>query len=471
MSLLKNVKQLFFLRVFGQLLTLLSVIYFTRSLPPGTLGEYFYFESLRGMAGLLVSFGVGGATEKFASENEDPDGWYSTGLVMTTALAVIGSILFLGVQYAFDGIIAQEYLIYFIVALTGQQFISFYKHIFRADLRAAVGGFVNLLRVIAFVIGAVAAVRLGMGALGIIASATFARLLVIPVSIYFTNRKFTIPSIEMANKLIGFAKYYFLTVIGSKILYFADIVLIGILLTKADVGLYEVAWRLMLAAIILNGILANTIFSYISKADSLNNTKQIRDDIETSLRFVLILPFAGVIGAAIIGSDVLALLFTAEYVSNEYLLSVLMSGFIFQSIYFLFSRSLVAMNKPKVSFYGTATTIISNLGLNLMLIPRFGIIGAAFATSASFVIAAVVHVLLLRQFVSFSFPKYRFLIQFISACTMGVCVWFVKTRVIFSGNTETILLIILGATIYTILLLSIERTREDLFSFLRHSSG
>jgi Na+-driven multidrug efflux pump len=42
------------------------------------------------------------------------------------------------------------------------------------------------------------------------------------------------------------------------------------------------------------------------------------------------------------------------------------------------------LGRPKVHLYTTLATLIVNVGLNFLLIPRWGIFGAAFASSISY---------------------------------------------------------------------------------------
>jgi O-antigen/teichoic acid export membrane protein len=469
MSLLVNIGRLFILRGGGQLLSLLVVMYFTRELSPAILGEYFYFESLRSGMGLIAAFGIGGATEKFISEGNTPDEWYSTGLFMTIVLVCLGSVLFLLINTVIDQLLADKYLPYFLIALVTSQFVTYYRHVFRAELRAAVGGSINLIRVITFVISGIVAVHLGYGALGIIVAAILSKLVIVPISLGWTERTFTRPNSDQAKQLVNFAKYYILTVVGSKVFYFADVILIGLLLTKADVGIYEVTWRLILAAIVLNGIIANTAFSYISKSSSSENMEKVSEDIQTSMKYVLVLPFATVAGAFAVGVDAMTLLFTTDYVVEPYLLTVLAVGFVFQALYFLFSRSLVAINEPRISFYATAVAIVANLSLNLLFIPQFGMMGAAFATTTSFIIAMIAYYYLLGLFVNITLPARRFLLQFCAASLMGLIVYTAKIRLEPSSAPGTIGLVILGVITYFGILLTLRQTRNDLFSLFQGS--
>ena len=65
----------------------------------------------------------------------------------------------------------------------------------------------------------------------------------------------------------------------------------------------------------------------------------------------------------------------------------------------LFSTAGTAMNRPQFSFWSVLVSAAVNVGLNILLIPRMGGIGAAVATAAAVISGAVAVVILtLRRF-------------------------------------------------------------------------
>lgn len=470
MSLLANIGRLFLLRIGSQAGLLFLIIYLTRFLPPGILGEYFYFESLLGMLSIFAAFGIGGATEKFVSEGSDQDEWYSSGiglLIFTTSIAFI---IFIIIHRLYEDLLRPEYVPLFLIALMGRQLVTYFRHMFRAEFRAAMDGVLDALRNIVFIAVAILLVHFDFGSLGVILGAIIGRIVVIPFAVSSLDQSFTVPDIGKTLQLFQFAKYYIITVVGSKIFHFADVVFIGLLLTKADVGRYEVAWRLIFAAIMLNGVIAGTAFAYISQSSTINDMEKVSNILEDSLKYALIIPFGCAGGAAIIGSDIIQLLFTSSYVENRFLILILAIGFVFQPFYFLFSRSLVAIDKPRQSFYGTLLGVFSNIFLNIILIQIFGVIGAAVATSSSFAIASVTFYYILQKYVTISFPHKRLSIQLISSIVMSSILWIIYFYTNSLSSALTLMIFILGIVIYLGGLLVAKTTRGDLLKLFKETS-
>ena len=464
MSFLANVGRLFFIRISGQAAILFSVMYFTRRLEPGVLGQYFYFESVLGMVAIFVAFGIGGATEKYVSEGDDPEQWYSSGLMLAISFSVLGGICLTIINEFAYQFIDTRYMPLLFAGLIFHQLLTYLKHMFRGEFRAAMGGFLDLSRVIVFVTIGIVIVGAGGGALALVGAAVLGRAIALPIGIANLQKSIVSPDPNKALAIVQLAKYYFITVVGSKAFRFADVVLIGLILTASEVGTYEVAWRLILAAMSLNSVIAGTAFAYLSRSSNADALDEVRDDLELAFRYVLIIPL-GVLGGAItIGPEILSILFTSNYVVEQTLLPLLAIGFVFQAFYFISSRTLIAINQPREAFVATTASVFINIVLNLILISRFGTIGAALATTVSFAFGAMIFYSLVRRHINIQLPIRRFGVQVLATVAM--------TSVLYMGAqtfqplrvAEVGILTLCSGPIYFGILLSINITRQDLLN-------
>ncbi|NHN46478.1 flippase [Halostella sp. JP-L12] len=469
MSSLANIGRQFLLKSGSQIVSLLTIMYFTRILSPEQLGQYFYFESLLGMVAIFAGFGISGATEKYVSEKSDRSLWFSSGLFLIICTSIAISALFIIFNSKVHEILSSQYLLLFIIALVSTRLYSIYQHLLRAELRAATAGSIDLARFVVIFAISFLLVKYGLGSTGLILGYILSHVLLLPISVFISKTSVTIPRFQEGRELIHFAKYYAINVLGSKIFYLADVVIIGILLTKADVGRYEIAWRLIFAGMMLNSIISNTVFSYISKSYGENDTKGITSEIGQSLRYILLIPFATAAGAFFIGQEVISLLFTADYTTPRLVITILGVGFIFQAIFSLFSRSLIAIDKPKMAFYATTAAITVNLVMNLLFIPIFGSLGAATATAVSYAFAAVIYYFTLRRYVKISFSWTRLKIQSSAAILMAIGL---ASTIKWMGKSSDILVIVYllgGGAIYIVLLLSSHKIRYDIIKLLRET--
>jgi O-antigen/teichoic acid export membrane protein len=64
-------------------------------------------------------------------------------------------------------------------------------------------------------------------------------------------------------------------------------------------------------------------------------------------------------------------------------------GIVMMSLYVLLSRDFTARDRQVINVIAAYIALVGNIALNVWLIPRYGILGAAIGTSASYSVAAV----------------------------------------------------------------------------------
>lgn len=467
MSSLANIGRQLLLKSGSQIISLLSIMYFTRRLSPDQLGNYFYFESLLGMVALISGFGIVGATEKFASEDPDDPRWFSTSFSLLVTLSFFAALFIYVVNEHFYMMINEKYLIIFLISIIVTRIYSLYKNILRAELRAATAGGIDLIRIGILFLSAFLLFKSGLRAASLMIGYLLSHILILPVMAYTSNAKFVSPDLRTAKKLIHFGKYYVINILGMKVFYLCDIIIIGIVLTKADVGRYEIAWRMIFAGMMLNSVIVNTIFSYISNSYSNNDIDSVTSEVRQSLHYILLIPFGTAVGAFFIGQELIALLFTTDYTTPKLVITILGTGFIFQSVYSLFSRSLFAIDKPKLSFYIALFSSSINILINIILIPQFGTSGAAVGTASSYGIAAFTYYLALNRYIDIQIPWSQIKSQITAAVIMGTGL--AITLSWFGVPSGTLLLgyLISGSLFYFLVLFTLRGTRSDLLKIAR----
>ncbi|MEW6100980.1 MAG: flippase [Candidatus Omnitrophota bacterium] len=104
--------------------------------------------------------------------------------------------------------------------------------------------------------------------------------------------------------------------------------------------------------------------------------------------FLFILPFAAVI--SVFHQQITSLIYGQRFILTAGVLSILIWSEVFLFFGTIQSRILIAANKQKFDFFFTGLTAVVNLIINLIFIPKFGIIGAAISTVISFVFTCTI---------------------------------------------------------------------------------
>ena len=105
---------------------------------------------------------------------------------------------------------------------------------------------------------------------------------------------------------------------------------------------------------------------------------------------------------------VVVLLFGHEFDDSAEVLKVLLPGIILFSVDRILSNDLAGRGKPEVNMYTSIFTVVSNLVMNLLLVPKYGLFGAAFSTSLTYGLSTFVKVFLFKK--NTGVPFHRILI-------------------------------------------------------------
>ncbi|MCK5408535.1 MAG: polysaccharide biosynthesis C-terminal domain-containing protein, partial [Candidatus Krumholzibacteria bacterium] len=135
------------------------------------------------------------------------------------------------------------------------------------------------------------------------------------------------------------------------------------------------------------------------------------------------------IGALCIGvgawsREVVELLTTEEYFSAATVIPLILLGFFFQGVYFFMAGPIFYFKKTYLMPFVTVAAALLNVGLNIILIPKLEIMGAAITTAVSFLFLALAAYSLGRRYFDPHFEWFRLslLMLFISVANI-ISVW------------------------------------------------
>ena len=101
----------------------------------------------------------------------------------------------------------------------------------------------------------------------------------------------------------------------------------------------------------------------------------------------------------IFAEQIILIVYGPELLSTSKILQILLIALIFSSIGKLCHFTLISIQLQKLVFWATMTGMLFNLGANLILIPQFGYIGAAYITLATEIIVFLISFsLVIRQY-------------------------------------------------------------------------
>ena len=152
---------------------------------------------------------------------------------------------------------------------------------------------------------------------------------------------------------------------------------------KADVGYYTAASTISKLSYYLFSGLAVTLLPSISKSTSTGNVEQTGNYIRRSMRYMILilLPLTLLISAT--SSGLTKLIYSSTYIDAANPLGILVLGLAFLSIFSVLTSVVMGAGKPKVAVWMALPLVVMDIILNVILIPRYGLVGAAWATTST----------------------------------------------------------------------------------------
>lgn len=239
------------------------------------------------------------------------------------------------------------------------------------------------------------------------------------------------------KKLLGASLPTGLGLILNTLLASTDRFLLSILSTTFSLGLYGLAYRVFENILVLPNFLLNASFPILVRHQATSPHK-LNGSVQKLFDSLSLITFPLVIGGAILAPIFINILGGGDFESAASALTLLFLGLVFYFFSPLFRWLVIIAKKERLLplIYGLGLTI--NVGLNLYLIPKWDILGAAVTNAFSELI-----ILAVCAFISVKFLKLRlnfkmFLASLVAALVMAPFVllfkdWYVVGPVILGG--------------------------------------
>lgn len=169
--------------------------------------------------------------------------------------------------------------------------------------------------------------------------------------------------------------------------------MIKAMLGSSAVGLYSAAVRLSEAWYFIPVMISSSIFPALVSARKASSGLYY-ERLQRLLTFMTWVSIAVALPTALFSDWLVQLLYGAPYADAAAVLRVYVWAGLFVNMGVASGKWLLTENYPHIAFLRTALGAISNILLNLVLIPRFGVVGAAYSTLASYFLAGFLYDLL-----------------------------------------------------------------------------
>jgi len=180
-----------------------------------------------------------------------------------------------------------------------------------------------------------------------------------------------------------------LTIGLTLLLLRADVYMIGPMLGLEAVGQISVAYTFAEYLWYIPSILASILFAAVAASRGPETVAKICRASRTTV--ALLTPIG--VGLAIVGSWVVPLIYGRAYVQAGTLFVLLLPGMLAVSLHLVIDSYFAGSGFPRISYLAAAGAVALKVVLNLILVPRMSLAGAATATSVVYISLLLVKVI------------------------------------------------------------------------------
>ncbi|MDF1672245.1 MAG: polysaccharide biosynthesis C-terminal domain-containing protein [Vicingaceae bacterium] len=178
----------------------------------------------------------------------------------------------------------------------------------------------------------------------------------------------------------------FVSLIINFLNYRFDIWLVSYFKGNEQLGLYVLAVNFAQFILLYSKIIGGVMMPYLSEDNDVQRVKYFT--IYSRINFLSVILMVLVL--AFIGDYLLVLLYGNEFALSAEPFAILLLGMIFTAMSQLFSIMLFSKGKNNVALIANTVGLVATVILDLVLIPQYGILGAAWATSLSYMALFIV---------------------------------------------------------------------------------
>jgi len=178
------------------------------------------------------------------------------------------------------------------------------------------------------------------------------------------------------------AGFLILTRLLRTLLFTFDLLLLGFLLGERDVGLYAVPYRFCFLLVAVAAVIHISYLPAFTRACA-GGRRELADLAGRSAQLSSAIGAPIVIGGIVLAAPLLETFFGPEYLEAATAFQLLLLSIGFYFTYGVIANILLATDRLKLETRIMAVAAALNLGLNVILIPRYRLVGAAAATVVS----------------------------------------------------------------------------------------
>ncbi|TDP73690.1 flippase [Bradymonas sediminis] len=378
-------------------------VWVIRYLGPELFGKFSYAMSMVGLFGAIATLGLDNIVIRNIVRGDADEGEL---LATTGVLKFFGGIAATGLAIGSVLLLGQDRETTLLVAIFGGSIILAGLGVpdlwFQAKIRSKYSVGVRLGTLLFTNICKVALILAG--------ASIFAFALVYPIGALFsgvcfvallkirTSKSFRLrPRMALVGELLRDSWPLIISGLSIALYMKSDQIMLGEMLDVREVGLYATAVKLSEMWYFFPMVIAGSVFPAIIQAKEGASVETYHRRMQAFYDIMVVISLAIVVPMTFLAGLIVSVMFGVEYEGAGAILRIHIWAFVFVALGVSRGKWLIAENMTRFAMVATLIGAVINIGLNLVLIPAMGGVGAAWATLIAYMISAYFSSLLIPE--------------------------------------------------------------------------
>ncbi|KKK38718.1 hypothetical protein WQ57_06935 [Mesobacillus campisalis] len=187
--------------------------------------------------------------------------------------------------------------------------------------------------------------------------------------------------------------------------YRSDILLLSYFLNPLAVGFYTVAVNIVERLWIISNSISTVLFPKIASLETEGKKNELTAFIARQSFFITIMMSLVIVWLA---DPLVIFLFGEEYRNSIQVLLWLLPGIISGSVSKIIANDFAGRGKPELNLYVSIVTVTINVLLNILFIPKYGLLATAFSSSATYTLNLMIKIILFKRMTGYAYGEFIF---------------------------------------------------------------
>jgi len=245
------------------------------------------------------------------------------------------------------------------------------------------------------------------------------------------------------------------------IIHVSDRYMVSFYVDTAAAGIYSAAYSIGQYAYFALFPLGIVLYPNVVKTYDEGHPGETAKYLKYGLKYLMMVSIPAAFGVSVLAGQLLDMLTKPEFAPGSRVIPLVAFGGVIFCLYQIGVYIIHVANKTRLTVWLLGSSALLNVGLNAVLIPRMGMMGAAWATLVAYSVLGLLTLAVTRRYLKFDLSLAFMAKSIASSGIMAFCIWLLDPQSVWF----VLACVVLGVMVYFIVLIALRGLSKAEISF------